>query len=141
VLTFCFTSYLDHVEDVRTSLLYLSGSTPTSLARLLTSIAQSSRTDEDKLKLVEEKYRAIKREASLQLELAEFKWQHALERDPQMTFDNWIEKYGYDYKDACEERAIAKETLRRAQQTGSRDVLRQKDLMNSSLNSQIEVPG
>jgi hypothetical protein len=58
-----------------------------------------------------------------------------------MTFDNWIEKYSYDYKDVCEERAIAKGKLGHAQQTGSRDVLRQKGLMNSSLNSQIEGPG
>jgi hypothetical protein len=58
-----------------------------------------------------------------------------------MTLDNWIEKYGYDYVDACEERSWAKANLKRAQQTGSRDVLRQKDLMESALNSHDELPG
>ncbi|RSL44908.1 hypothetical protein CEP53_011017 [Fusarium sp. AF-6] len=99
------------------------------------------KTDEEKLRNAEEKYRAIKREASLQFELAEFKWKEALQRDPNMTLDNWIDKYGYDYLDACEERAWAKQNLKRAQQTGSRDVLRQKDLMESALNSQAELPG
>jgi hypothetical protein len=102
---------------------------------------KTSRTDEDKLRNAEEKYRAIKREASLQFELAEFKWKEALQRDPTMTLDNWIDKYGYDYLDACEERAWAKQNLKRAQQTGSRDVLRQKDLMESALNSHDELPG
>ncbi|CAG7559065.1 unnamed protein product [Fusarium equiseti] len=82
-------NYLDHVED-------------------------TSRTDEDKLRNAEEKYRAIKREASLQFELAEFKWKETLQRDPSMTLDNWIDKYGYDYLDAGEERAWAKQNLKRA---------------------------
>lgn len=102
---------------------------------------QTSRTEEEKLRNAEEKYRAIKREASLQFELAQFKWKDALQLDPSMTLDNWIDKYGYDYRDACEERDWAKKNLRRAQQTGSRDVLRQKDLMESALNSHDEVPG
>lgn len=93
------------------------------------------------MRVAEEKYRAIKREASLQFELAEFKWKEALQRDPNMTLDSWVEKYGYDYLDACEEREFAKKNLRRAQQTGSRDVLRQKDLMESALTSHHEVPG
>ncbi|KXH43605.1 hypothetical protein CNYM01_02744 [Colletotrichum nymphaeae SA-01] len=109
-------SYIDHVED-------------------------TSRTDEEKLRNAEEKYRAIKREASLQFELSEFKWKEALKRDPTITLDHWIEKYGYDYLDACEERAWAKTNLKRAQQTGSQDVLRQKDLMESALNSQKLLPG
>lgn len=102
---------------------------------------QTSRTDEEKLRNAEEKYGAIKREASLQFELAQFKWKEALRLDPSMTLDKWIENYGYDYRDACEERDWAKKNLRRAQQTGSRDVLRQKELMESALNSHDEVPG
>ena len=83
----------------------------------------------------------MKREASLQLELAQYKWKDALEKDPKMTFDLWIEKYGYDYKDACDERSNAKTNLRRAEHAGSHDVLRQKELMDSALNSKLEVPG
>ncbi|KXH62988.1 hypothetical protein CSAL01_12953 [Colletotrichum salicis] len=98
-------------------------------------------TDEEKLRNAEEKYRAIKREASVQFELSEFKWKEALKRDPSITLDHWIEKYGYDYLDACEERVWAKTNLKRAQQTGSQDVLRQKDLMESALNSQKLLPG
>ncbi|KAF0316411.1 hypothetical protein GQ607_016334 [Colletotrichum asianum] len=111
------------------------------LESYLDNVKDTSRTDEEKLRTAEEKYRAIKREASLQFELAEFKWKEALQRDPAMTLDNWIDKYGYGYRDACEERAWAKENLKRAQQTGSRDVLRQKDLMESALNSHDQLPG
>ncbi|KAK2759271.1 hypothetical protein CKAH01_16687 [Colletotrichum kahawae] len=99
------------------------------------------RTDEEKLRIAEEKYRAIKREASLQFELAEFKWKEAQARDHEITLENRINKYGYDYLDACEERDLAKKGLRRAQQAGSRDVLRQKDLMESAVTSIQEIPG
>ncbi|KAL2275028.1 hypothetical protein FJTKL_02569 [Diaporthe vaccinii] len=109
-------SYLDHVED-------------------------TSRTDEEKLRNAEEKYRAIKREASLQFELAQFKWKEALQLEPSMTLDKWLDEYGYDYRDACEERDWAKKNLKRAQQTGSRDVLRQKELLESAMDSHDEVPG
>lgn len=102
---------------------------------------QTSRTDEEKLRNAQQKYRAIKREASLQLELAQFKWKEALQLDPSMTLDKWIDKHGYDYRDACDERDWAKKSLKHAQQTGSRDVLRQKELLESAMNSHDEVPG
>lgn len=129
-----FESYIDHVEDVSRFKIVFSA-TANDFG------SQTSRTDEEKLRNAEEKYRAIKREASLQFELSEFKWKEALKRDPTITLDHWIEKYGYDYLDACEERAWAKTNLKRAQQTGSQDVLRQKDLMESALNSQKLLPG
>lgn len=127
-------SYLDHVEDV-------SNASCIKLFLATNKTSQSSRTDEDKVRVAEDKYRAIKREASLHFELAQYKWKDALQQNASLTFDQWMDNYGYDYKDACEERAIAKENLRRAQQSGSYDVLRQKELMNSAVNSQHEVPG
>lgn len=111
------------------------------LADNLCQRPQTSRTDEEKLRNAEEKYRAIKREASLQFELAQFKWKEALQLEPAMTLDKWLDEYGYDYRDACEEREWAKKSLKRAQQTGSRDVLRQKELLESAMNSHDEVPG
>lgn len=115
-----FYSYFDHVRGVSSLVLF-------SLYPLIIGLhVQTSRTDEEKLKNSEEKYRAIKREASLQFELAEFKWKEALQRDPTMTLDNWIDKDGYDYLDACEGRAWAKTNLKRAQQIGSRDIFETK---------------
>lgn len=88
-----------------------------------------------------EKYQAIKREASLQFELAEYRWKEALQRDPSMSFDMWVQKYGYDYTDACDERILAKNDYRRAKKSGSHDVQMQKDMMESALRSDHEVPG
>lgn len=59
--------YLERVEEFTINTLHI------------THMRNTSRTDEDKLRNDEERYRATKREFSLQFEPAEFRWKEALQ--------------------------------------------------------------
>lgn len=91
-----------------------------------------SETDVAKLKVARTNYEAARREASIQLELAVARYGNVARLDSSISFDQWLETHGFEYRDAREQLAAAKDALYEATHRASSDVRRSKEQLNSA---------
>lgn len=103
--------------------------------------SQTSKPDYARLKAAEERHRRWKQEASLQLELATYRFRTVAQSDTSASFDKWLQSHGMDYSEACEERDAARQAVKRAQESGSADVKRARDILLNALDGATPGPG
>ena len=93
------------------------------------------------MKTAKKRHEKAQRNASLQLELATFRFQNVAYGDPTMTFAKWLEDFGYDYKYACEDRDEAAKRLKELANSSMSDVKRTRGLLDSAQEQHASHPG
>ena len=77
----------------------------------------------------------------MQLELSTYRFRTIADLDKSAVFEDFLQKHGIDYRDACEERDAARAKVKELQTISAADVKKARGMLDIALNSVNVVPG